>query len=42
MLIYIKSYIVYLRFILIEKTSVICDIWPKPYDYQRIKCHIHQ
>lgn len=40
MLIYIKSYIVYLRFILIEKSSVICDIWTKPYDYQRIKCQI--
>lgn len=40
MLIDIKSYIVYSCFILIEKTSVIRDIWPKPHDYQRIKWHI--
>lgn len=40
MLIYIKSYITYSCFILIEKTSVICDIWPKPYDYQRVKRQI--
>lgn len=40
MLIYIKSYIVYLRFMLIEKSSVIRDIWPKPHDYQRVKRQI--
>lgn len=40
MLIYINSYIVYLHFRLIGKTSVISDIGPKPYDYQRIKRHI--
>lgn len=40
MLIYIKSYITYSCFILIEKTSVIRDIWSKPYDYQRVKRQI--
>lgn len=37
MLIYIKSYITYLRFRLIGILYVICDIRPKPYDYQRVK-----
>lgn len=37
MLIDIKSCIVYSCFRLIGKTSVICDFWPNPYDYQRIK-----
>lgn len=40
MLIYIKSYITYSCFILIGKDLCICDIRPKPYDYQRIKCQI--
>lgn len=42
MLIYIKSYIAYSCFRLIEKHLLFCDIWPNPYDYQRIKCHILQ
>lgn len=42
MLIYIKSYITYYCFRLIEKHLLFCDFWPKPYDYQRIKCHILQ
>lgn len=40
MLIYIKSYITYLRFILIGKHLCICGVWPKPYDYQRVKRQI--
>ena len=39
MLIDIKSYIVYSCFRLIEKHLLFGDIWPKLYDYQRIKCH---
>lgn len=39
MLIYIKSYIAYSCFRLIEKHLLFCDIWPKPYDYQHVRWH---
>lgn len=39
MLIYIKTYIAYSCFILIGIYLLICYIWPKPHDYQRVKCN---
>lgn len=41
MLIDIKSYIVYSYFHLYGKHLLFCDIRPKPYDYQRVKCNKH-